>query len=94
MPPEHFALVVLLEKSAFAARQKCTRELECLMGYLQDVIQALGFEDPSELRLGIQSKLAGVLWTSNVECCALMGNIVVGGEADGVSKFGSDEQAK
>ena len=36
------------------------------------------------------------LWASIVECCALLTNIgVVGdGEADGVSKFGSEEQAK
>ena len=53
-------------------------------------------KDSSKPCLDILSKLAGVLWADIVECSAWLGNVreVVDGEADGVCKFGSEEQAK
>ena len=46
MPPEQLALEILLERSAFVARQKTTQELERLRDSAHDVIQALELEDP------------------------------------------------
>ena len=90
--PEQLAL----EKSALVERQKSMRELERLRDYLPDAIEAHEFEDPPKPCHNILTKLADVLWASIVECCVLLGNVgrVVEGEADGVSKLGSDEQAK
>ena len=74
-----------MEKFAFVARQKSTRELERLRDYLHDASQTLEFEDPSKPWLDILSKRASVLWASIVECCAMLRNVgdVGGGEADG-----------
>ena len=85
-----------MEKSAFVARQKSTQGLERLRACLHDAIQGLQFEDPSKPCLDILSKLTGLLWARIVECRALLGNDGEGGdgEAGGVSKFGSEVQAK
>ena len=48
MPPEQLALDVLMEKSAFVARQTSTQELERLKDYLHDATQALEFGCPSK----------------------------------------------
>ena len=87
---------VLMERSACVARQKSTQELERPRGSLHDAIPAVEFEDPSKPCLDNLSKPAGVPWESIVECCASLGNVgkVGDGEVDGVSKFGSEEQAK
>ena len=95
-PPEQHSSEVLMEKSAFVAQQKSTHEVERLKDCLHDAIQALEFEDPPKHCLDILNKLVGVLWASIVECCVLLGNIgdVGDGEADGVGKFGQEDQAK
>ena len=96
MPPEQLALEVLMEKSAFVARRKSTQELDRLRHYPHDAIQSLEFEHPTKPCLDFLSKPTSVLWTSIMECCALLGNVgeVGDGEADGVSFSGSGEQAK
>ena len=48
MPPEQLVLEVLMEKSAFVARQKSTQELERPSDCQHDAVEALKFEDPSK----------------------------------------------
>ena len=45
--PWQLALGVLMERSAFVARQKSTQELERLKDSPHDAIQTLQFQDPS-----------------------------------------------
>ena len=75
-------LEVWMEKSVFVAQQMSTQEL--VPEHLQDVIQALEFQDSSKHCLGILSILASVVWTGEN----------IHGDVDGVSKFGSEEYAK
>ena len=75
MAPEQLALEVLMERSAFVARQQSTRELERPRGSPHDAIQVLEFGGPSKPCLDILSRPPGVLWASIVECCALLGNV-------------------
>ena len=94
MPPEQLALDVLMERSAFVARQTSTQEVERLRDYLHDAIRALEFEGPSKPCYVILSEPAGVLWARIVGCCALLGNVGADGSAEGASKFEPQKEAR
>ena len=59
MPAEPLALEVLMEKSAFVARQKSTQELERLRDSPHGATQAPEFEDPLKTCLDTLSKPLG-----------------------------------